>query len=976
MTTGPAVWLFGAVTLRAGDRRVSAGPAKQCGVLAVLALNVGRPVTTSRLIDSVWGDDPPHSVGNAIQVYVSALRKLVAAAGLSITRAGATYTLVGALDDVDVQVFERLAAEGRAALRSRDLRRAGRQLDDAYAMFDAAAFAGLDDFPFVVPARAALLATGLAVAVDRGAALCSLGHAERAVAMAEGLVDTHPFHEPAWEMLMRALYHAGRQSDALHAYERARTTMLDELGLDPSPRLVGLERQILDQTVEPPMEPPIDDRRDEDAPRRRALPEPPSDLVGRHDEIDRIVELAGRRARLITLVGLGGIGKTSTALAAASRLAARGRAVAFADLAAVTDAAAAMQRVGEAAGMGPSADAVEALVESDPDVIVIADNAEQVVGLAAVVASLLASTTRLTLIVTSRIPLQIRVEHTLAIAPLDTSSGVLGDAGRLFVQCAARVQPALDLTDSTDVVRAICDLAGGIPLALEIAAGRLGHLSPAKLLERLQRQRATLLDAPGAADLPDRQHSLRTVLEATFALITDESARLVERLSVVKGPVSLEVIDAICADEPGLAEHVEELVRSSLASGPDSLDRYRLLPPVADFAESRARDPDRDRDHVARAVLDVGDPLVGQVDQAGVWAETRLIDDAAAVTAACAAALERARAGEATRLAATLRRYWLVSGRFGDGRQFCSAALRLDLDPVDRARVQLILGQFAAMINDHDTADLLKDALGAADTVIGVEPHLLLNSWCYLGSWMCSHDDLDGARDAAARVEAVAASSGDAALTAISRDFAGYVATHVGDFETAYRHNSAALADARRSGDRYVVADLLNRSAENLLNLGRGAEADDLMNEAMDVARTTAIGPMAANVLLMRAAVDLELDRPSSAIGGALEALRLTTNLLPDPVTRASALRILGAAQIAVGDLAGAARCDGAAAGILTAALVPPNAALLETVDRRLRPTRDDPDQRAVAEAAARNPSQVVDDLLADSERLNTSRTR
>ena len=366
--------------------------------------------------------------------------------------------------------------------------------------------------------------SGLAVAADRGHALCALGRGDEAAAAAERLVDAHRFYEPAWGLLMCSLYHSGRQRDALAAYTRARDVFVSELGLDPPPALAELQRRILDRTLAPPAAAPAlvttpDEPSGSDAPPR--LPELPSSLIGRDTEIERVEQLLGSGTRLVTLVGLGGIGKTTVALAVGHRLAAAGTAVAFVDLAGITRAASAMPRLCEAASVRPGADAAADLAQSDPEIVLIADNVEQVDDFATAVAHVVARSRRLTLLVTSRTASRVRAEHLVTIGPLPTTSpSGAASAGQLFVARARQLRGDLELSGRETAVVEICELAGGIPLAIEIAVRRLGHQGPAALLDRLRRQRALLLDGTAAVDVPDRQQSLRTVLDATTALLS------------------------------------------------------------------------------------------------------------------------------------------------------------------------------------------------------------------------------------------------------------------------------------------------------------------------------------------------------------------------------------------------------------------------------------------------------------------------
>ena len=366
-------------------------------------------------------------------------------------------------------------------------------------------------------------------------------------------------------------------------------------------------------------------------------------------------------------------------------------------------------------------------------------------------------------------------------------------------------------------------------------------------------------------------------------------------------------------------------------------------------------------------MLSVAEPLVSKVDQRGRWAEGSLLDDAAAVTVACDAAIATRDVDAGARLVVALRRYWLLGSRIGEALQFCTAILELDPQGIACAHVELVLGQFAAIVNRPDAATLLTGAIELAENTSGVEPHLLINSWCYLGSWRCDHGDLDGARQAAARVEGLARESTDQSVVELSRDFGAYVAARVGDFDTAVRLCIESLADARLGGDRYVVIDLLNRIAENLLELGRLDEAESMTDEAMEIARTTPIGPLAAKVIQIQAAVDIEHGRLSAAIGAGLEALRLTATSYPDPVTQASVLRILATAWCAAGDLDAAARCDGAATGILHGAGAPENSASFGPSERRLEALRQDQHAASVARIAAMDPASVVEQLLARS---------
>ena len=370
------------------------------------------------------------------------------------------------------------------------------------------------------------------------------------------------------------------------------------------------------------------------------------------------------------------------------------------------------------------------------------------------------------------------------------------------------------MSGSEAAVVEICEIAGGIPLAIEIAVRRLGHLSPDSLLARLRRQRALLLDGTAAVDVPDRQRSLRTVLDATVSLLSPSAVAVARRLCVVNGPITVDKIERLCADAPApLAEHLDDLIDAHLVVGPDRDSRIRMPVPVAEYVAGNSDSIEADRRAVLAAVVGFADELKASVGADGRWSEAELIEDAAAVAVACDIAVEVRDGGFGVRLALALRRYWLLAGRFVDAIQFCGDVLEFAEDLSGRAHVRLVRGQFMAALNQPDAGIELTEAIERSSTIPAVDVHLLANSWCYLGSWMFDHGDHDGARRAAAEVEVLATRSEDRELIQLGRDFAGYVAFRTGDFDTAVRLGIEALAEARKTGDRYLVIDLLTRTA-------------------------------------------------------------------------------------------------------------------------------------------------------------------
>jgi DNA-binding SARP family transcriptional activator len=243
--------LLGPLVALVDGRAVELGGPRQRGVLVVLLTQAGSLVPASRIIDAVWGDEPPASAANLVQRSVSQLRKAVGHDAIE-TR-GAGYMARVEPDALDLHVFERLARAGSVALGDGHFEEAAGVLREALALWRGAALADLADQPFLEHEAARLEEMRL-LALERAldADLACGRHAD-ALAEAEGLVHAHPLRERPRELVMRALYGAGRQAEALEVYRRTRATFVEELGIEPAPALQELEQAILrqDQSLAP-----------------------------------------------------------------------------------------------------------------------------------------------------------------------------------------------------------------------------------------------------------------------------------------------------------------------------------------------------------------------------------------------------------------------------------------------------------------------------------------------------------------------------------------------------------------------------------------------------------------------------------------------------------------------------------------------------------------------------------------------------
>ncbi|HEY1738968.1 MAG TPA: AfsR/SARP family transcriptional regulator, partial [Acidimicrobiia bacterium] len=291
----------------AGDP-VDVGGERPRTLLVDLALERGHTVPADRLLDDAWGDEAP--TRNTLQVTISRLRR--ALGSNTITTQAGGYVLDIPSDAIDVERFDHLASAGRDALRAGDAADAAHTLRNALALWRGTPLADVAGEEFARPVITRLEEAHLATIEDRIDADLALGEHTAIVGELEALVREHPVRERLWAQLMTALYRSGRQSEALQAYQRARTMLLDEFGIEPGPALRELERAVLAQ--ETGLDPPesADELR---APRAGAgnLPEPPNELVGRRADLDAAANLV-QRHRIATIVGTGGVGKTRLAV--------------------------------------------------------------------------------------------------------------------------------------------------------------------------------------------------------------------------------------------------------------------------------------------------------------------------------------------------------------------------------------------------------------------------------------------------------------------------------------------------------------------------------------------------------------------------------------------------------------------------------------------------------------------------------------
>ncbi len=651
------------------------------GLLIALALEPGRVVPKARLVDWIWGENPPSDAANALQRLVSRLRKVLPEGSIDGQPNG--YRLVVEPDAVDAVRFERLVGDG--ALR------------EALALWRGAAMQdiGLQESAAFDAAVTRLEALRLTALEDRFAGDVGAG----LVAELTDLVAAHPMRERLVAALMRALVAAGRDSEALLAYERTREALADALGVDPSPELSALHVALLRGEL---------GRREET--RKTNLRAELTSFVGKDADVAVVRELIAEH-RLTTLIGPGGSGKTRLATETAHtllddlpdgawlvELAAIG---ADGDKGGGPEGQGGGNNVGQAAlagfglrdallGEAPNLAPTDRLITAirEREVLLILDNCEHVIESAAAFAHrLLGECRKLRILATSREPLGITGEALWLVEPLT----VEGDAVQLLRDRAGAVRKDFS-GDASTMVR-ICRALDGMPLAIELAAARLRTMSLDQLAHRLD-DRFRLLTGGSRTALP-RHRTLRAMVDWSWELLTDAERTVLRRLAVFWGGASLEAAERVCAGESVEQEQVLELLtalteKSLLVAEGDSAPRYRMLGTIKEYARDRLAEAEESdlarRAHLAyfTDLTETADPHLRRAEQLE-WLAT-LAAEHDNIGSAMRGALAAGEAQAAMRLAGGAGYYWWLVGHKAEGRELITAATEVPGEVADETR--------------------------------------------------------------------------------------------------------------------------------------------------------------------------------------------------------------------------------------------------------------------------------------------------
>ena len=736
----------------------------------------------------------------------------------------------------------------------------------------------VEDAAFAPGPVARLEELRLAATEDRIEADLALGRGAELAPEAEELATAHPLRERLRGQLMRVLYLAGRQGDALAVYEDTRRVLAERLGVDPSPALSAVHLAILRADPElghpigngsvpaapvPPAPVPAAPALADPGPaipRISNLPAQLTSFVGRDDELNRVSKLLGE-SRLVILTGPGGTGKTRLAIEAAARLTDQmPDGVWFVALASVGDALDVPQAVLSVIGPPdpvwvPDADPVRAVLPpldrladmlATRQLVLVLDNCEHLIGAVARLAGrVLAEAPGVRILATSREPLGVTGETLCPVPslPLPPDRATPAEAleygsVRLLAERGAAVRPGFTVDEvSAEPVIRICRALDGSPLAIELAAARLRSLTPAQVASRLD-DRFSLLTAGSRTALP-RHQTLRAIVDWSWDLLDERERTVLRRLSVFSGGATPAAAEQVCGTPggpAGLIDLIASLVDKSLVTAAGEAEvRYRLLETVRAYAAERLAEAGEEepvRAAHARYFLELaeqGEPMLRSSEQL-TWL-ARLTAEHDNFAAALRSAIAARDTDTGLRLVAALAWFWIMRDYETEAGEWATAVREMAGGPpppglADAYAICSILAVISAAAQaEAPPATVLLDTLGTAVSVAGPAPrHPLL----LIAQPMLAY--FGGDRERMQRDLSLLGNHPDRWVRAAQYALRGHLAMNLGQVDEAAADLTRGHLDFQAIGDRWGMILCLS-------GLGDVEMARDHPDEALRILR-------------------------------------------------------------------------------------------------------------------------------------------
>ncbi|WP_104175801.1 BTAD domain-containing putative transcriptional regulator [Arthrobacter sp. Y81] len=862
-----ALWIkaLGPLEVVVGATPVAVGAAQQRIVLECLALRANSVVTPDFLVEAVWADHPPAKPGPQLQVYVANLRRMLdpdrskGVASQRLARRSGGYVLTVDEDELDLLQFRAQVVAGELAVQTANLAAGADCLREAVELFRGPVFPDLADIELFRPELDELEESQIDVYQDLIEVELALGRHGTLVGELQSLVAQQPYRERLWAALVLALYRSDRQADALAACRDARHVFIEELGIDPGPRLRQLERSVLQQDGS--LAAPAADGHRRIRQRLDNLPAELTPLVGRDAELDALCSLyLAEGGRLVTITGPGGTGKTRLALTAAGRLGARmSDGVCWVNLAPLTQIQQVPAAIAAALGL-------EDLAGADPLKIVtgflrprrlllVLDNFEQLEEAWPVVLDMLTAAPGLRILTTSRRPLGLRAEYEyelapLALPPLDPPLPLplLQDvpAVELFLIRGRAVRPHFSLnSNNAAVVTRLCRRLDGLPLAIELAAAQLRHRNERELLDDLE---ASLAALPAAfRDLPDRQRTLTATIAWSYQLLGEAERRLFDQLGVFAADPTVAAVSCIrglAADVESAAEDLLTiLARHSLLrryTDATGASRVSMLHAIREFARDHLRSLD-DAAMVGRRHAEFYLSLAEAVSPR-LWGQDQV--DAFRLLHADAPDLRGAllwatgpdgSTDLALGLVGHLWHYWELTG---DVAEQCEIALKLlacasDAPPSLKAPALSGTATLCWMLGRNDEAAGLHHLSRQAFQSAGNDQGVAWATMC-LATQAAERDETATAQRLAAEALSLPDASPRTRVAALI--IRSLLAFYAGDHARALDLCRECVEHARPLGDRALLGNTLVNLADSTQQAGDYDTAEQLLYEALGAA--------------------------------------------------------------------------------------------------------------------------------------------
>ncbi|MCW5936051.1 MAG: tetratricopeptide repeat protein [Fimbriimonadaceae bacterium] len=864
------VRLFGRLTVAVGETETSRfRTEKTAALLGYLAYHLGRPVTRESLIDMLWPDSFGEQGRQSLRTALSSLRKLLDSPdgnGLQADRD--SVCLNPDLVSTDVRQFERLL---EAAAGETDAGVRVRQRESALQLVQGPLLQGQDE-DWIIPQLLKLEEQWVEATLGLVADYRRLENLSSAVMAVKRTIAVAPLREDLHVALIKLYGEEGRSAEALRQFEELERLLDSQWGEAPSAAAVqaleaserdgDVEEQI--QAVKKRLAASIREAPGQAEPAgppshasRANLPAELSKFFNRVDEIARIVDLLSPEStdpgRLLTVVGFGGCGKTRLSIRVASVLAeAYGGRVWFVPLASLRDPGLLPYTVGSVlignqAQQGDPWVSIRNTLAGGPSLLVL-DNYEQVAeGGAPFVQDLLSASSDVRILVTSRTRLHVEGERLFNLNPLVTPSVAASlaqisqnDSLRLFVDRAKAVRQDFELTvDNVRPVAEICARLDGLPLALELAAGRVGLASPAQIVGQL----AHRLDAFATKRHgPDGRHrNLRACIEWSYDLLHDETRPGFAAMSVFRNGAALEAIAAVTGT-PGPETLLEELVEDSLLQAVETPVgmRFLMLETVREFARERLTELGQDRAlnaHAAyfAALIEEAVPKLNSPDQKE-WA-AKCAPELDNFRAVCDRAMRGAVAVEyGLRVVGSIPQLVMLSSSAGEWAERCRALLAAapEADVTLKAKAWGALGIYSTF--QMRLPEAIEATRKAYEYWRQTDDRVrTAGTLCNLGNILLSAGRLDEAEEAFKQVVLENHELKNPRLEVIARVNLGRFCDFAGDLASAEDHYRTAEPLAEEVGDRRLQSILLEHRALIAIAEKRLEDADALLHESQRI---------------------------------------------------------------------------------------------------------------------------------------------